>query len=120
MVVGANPTLTGADGSGLTGVVTTLTGVDGSGLTGITTLISVVIISRLQRMLVSLPYHQQVVVLVSEPQLSVQIRPVVSGVSTLGVVTGVTYFGDARISHIQVGLLVQMDPHIINLLDQVD
>ena len=36
---GSNLTLTGADGSGMTGVVTTLSGADASGVTGITTLI---------------------------------------------------------------------------------
>ena len=92
---GANLTLTGADGSGLTGVVTTLTGADGSGLTGITTLISagnnITVTTNAGITTISSTGGGVGVGTTTVSTNSL----VVSGVSTLGVVTGATYFGDA-------------------------
>ena len=93
-LTGVVTTLTGADGSGLTGVVTTLTGADGSGLTGITTLISA-------GANITVTTNAGITTIASTGGVGVGTTNVstdtlvVSGVSTLGVVTGATYFGDA-------------------------
>ena len=94
-LTGVVTTLTGADGSGLTGVVTTLTGADGSGLTGITTLISagsnITVTTNAGITTISSTGGGVGVGTTTVSTNSL----VVSGVSTLGVVTGATYFGDA-------------------------
>ena len=91
-LTGVVTTLTGADGSGLTGVVTTLTGADGSGLTGITTLISA-------GGNITVTTNAGITTITSTAIASTaDVRAntlVVTGVSTLGVVTGATYYGDA-------------------------
>ena len=94
-LTGVVTTLTGADGSGLTGVVTTLTGADGSGLTGITTLISagsnITVTTNAGITTISSTGGGVGVGTTTVSTNSL----VVSGVSTLGVVTGATYYGDA-------------------------
>jgi len=91
-LTGVVTTLTGADGSALTGVVTTLTGADGSGLTGITTLISA-------GDNITVTTNAGITTITSTAIASTaDVRAntlVVTGVSTLGVVTGATYYGDA-------------------------
>lgn len=88
---GSNLSLTGADGSGMTGVVTTLTGADASGVTGITTLIQAgTNISVTTNSGISTISYTGVANTSNINADSI----VVSGVSTLGVVTGATYYGD--------------------------
>lgn len=93
-LTGVVTTLTGADGSGLTGVVTTLTGADGSGLTGITTLISAGsnITVTTNAGITTISSTAAGVGTTSNVSTNTL---VVSGVSTLGVVTGATYYGNA-------------------------
>ena len=79
----------------MTGVVTTLTGADGSGLTGITTLISagsnITVTTNAGITTISSTGGGVGVGTTTVSTNSL----VVSGVSTLGVVTGATYYGDA-------------------------
>ena len=93
-LTGVVTTLNGADGSGLTGVVTTLTGADGSGLTGITTLISAGsnITVTTNAGITTISSTAAGVGTTSNVSTNTL---VVSGVSTLGVVTGATYYGNA-------------------------
>ena len=88
---GSNLTLTGANGSGMTGVVTTLTGADASGVTGITTLIQAgTNISVTTNSGISTISYTGVA---NTSNINAD-SLVVSGVSTLGIVTGATYYGD--------------------------
>jgi plastocyanin len=93
-LTGVVTTLTGADGSGLTGVVTTLTGANGGGLTGITTLISAGSNITVTTNAGITTISSTAVGVGTTANVSTNTL-VVSGVSTLGVVTGATYYGNA-------------------------
>jgi plastocyanin len=94
-MTGVVTTLTGADGSGMTGVVTTLTGANGSVMTGVVTSI----IAGANITLTGGPTG--IVTIASSGGVGVGTTNVstnslvVSGISTLGVVTSATYYGDA-------------------------